>query len=95
MLPPCLVSGDRPSPCARTVMEQRIEGRYDLTGDFAGWKIRAGKLLGPGGAKFSPASLQAAWRWWATPAIPTPSSRLLELLQEFASKDDLTSPSTE
>ena len=53
--PPCLVPGQGLNYCAKAKYEQEVEGRFDLSGEWRGWKIRNGRLIGPFGVKFTPA----------------------------------------
>ena len=61
---PCRPDASAPvNPCYSRVYDQLVEGKYELTGHWTGWKIRGdGKLCGPGGIKCSPAHLSAFWK---------------------------------
>jgi hypothetical protein len=62
----CLCRPDTRSPvnpCYSRVYDQLIDGKFELTGAWTGWKIRGdGKLTGPGGVKFSPVHLTVLWK---------------------------------
>jgi hypothetical protein len=60
--PPCCPDGRVTNVCARTVYAQRVEQLYRLSGDWTGWRLKAGKLHGPGGITFTPATLALAWK---------------------------------
>jgi hypothetical protein len=45
------------------VYDQLVEGIFELTGQWSGWRIRGdGKLIGPGGIKCSPTYLATLWK---------------------------------
>lgn len=51
------------NPCYSRVYDQLVDGKFVLTGVWSGWKIRGdGKLVGPGGVKFSPVHLTMLWK---------------------------------
>ena len=51
------------NPCYSRVYQQLVEGKFELTDAWSGWKLRGdGKLVGPGGAKFSPVHLNMLWK---------------------------------
>ncbi|MBQ3302034.1 MAG: hypothetical protein IJH04_07830 [Eggerthellaceae bacterium] len=62
----CLCRPDARSPvnsCYSRVYDQLVEGKFEFTGAWSGWKIRGdGKLTGPGGVKFSPVHLTVLWK---------------------------------
>ena len=62
----CLCRPDTRSPvnsCYSRVYDQLVEGKFEFTGAWSGWKIRGdGKLTGPGGVKFSPVHLTVLWK---------------------------------
>lgn len=61
--PPCVEIGRPLNWCARSLHEQQIQGRMSLPAEWwPGWKIQQGKLIGPGGMRFTPAMLSALWR---------------------------------
>jgi len=61
---PCRPDTSAPvNPCYSRVYDQLVEGKYEFTGYWTGWKIRGdGKLCGPGGVKFSAAHLAMLWK---------------------------------
>ncbi|MGH8122213.1 MAG: DUF3653 domain-containing protein [Rudaea sp.] len=59
--PPCRANGAPSNPCYSRVHDQIAEHRFDLTGAWSGWKLRAGKLVSPFGRKFAPAQLEILW----------------------------------
>ena len=61
---PCRPDPSTPvNPCFSRVYDQLVEGKFELTGPWTGWKVRGdGKLTGPGGVKFSPAHLSMLWK---------------------------------
>lgn len=61
--PPCFKIGTALNPCAKAMHAERVEGRIDLPQEhWFKWKIRGQYLIGPGGMKFTPRTLAAAWR---------------------------------
>jgi len=60
--PPCCPSGRVENPCAQTMYRQRVDGFFRLGGDWTGWRIQGGALIGPGGLRFTPRTLRNAWR---------------------------------
>ena len=51
------------NPRFNRVYDQLVEGKYELTGPWTGWRIRAdGKLVGPHGEKISPNYLSVFWK---------------------------------
>jgi fructose 1,6-bisphosphatase len=43
--------------------DQQIEGNVELPAEWwNGWKIQRGKLIGPGGMRFTPTFLATLWR---------------------------------
>ena len=60
---PCWPDTSAPvNPCYSRVYDQLVEGKYELTGPWSGWRIKGdGKLYGPNGAKFSPWHLLTLW----------------------------------
>lgn len=61
--PPCVEIGRPLNPCARAMQMERVEGRVDLPQEhWFKWKIRGQYLVGPGGMRFTSATLAAAWR---------------------------------
>lgn len=49
--------------CYSRVYDQLVDGKFEFTGSWSGWKIRGdGKLTGPGGVKFSPVHLTVLWK---------------------------------
>ena len=43
--------------------ENQIEGNLDLPAEWwNGWQIQRGKLIGPGGMRFTPTFLATLWR---------------------------------
>lgn len=48
-------------------MQDDIEGRHDLTGQWAGWSIRQQYLRGPGGVRLTPSTCRQFWRWVESP----------------------------
>ena len=61
--PPCRANGEPVNPCYSRTWDQIVEGKFVLTGAWSGWKIQAtGKLVGPGGLKFSPSHLVMLWQ---------------------------------
>lgn len=51
------------NPCFSRVYDQLVEGKFELTGAWSGWKVQAtGKLVGPGGQKFNPTQLSTLWK---------------------------------
>ncbi|MBS0582138.1 MAG: hypothetical protein JSS42_03450 [Proteobacteria bacterium] len=61
---PCRPDTSAPvNPCFSRVYDQLVEGKFELTGAWSGWRVRGdGKLVGPGGAKFNPAQLSMLWK---------------------------------
>ena len=41
-----------------TWLQDRVHTRYDLTGPWAGWRVRGKVLTGPGGQRFTPDGLR-------------------------------------
>ena len=51
------------NPCYSRVYEQLVEGKFELTGPWTGWRVKGdGKLHGPGGVKFNPTQLSMLWK---------------------------------
>lgn len=56
--PPCRANGQPSNPCYSRLYDQIAQGRFDLTGNWYGWKFRAGSLISPIGRKYAPANLR-------------------------------------
>lgn len=41
-----------------TWLQDRIHARHDLTGPWAGWRVRGRFLIGPGGVRITPETLR-------------------------------------
>jgi len=68
--PPCCQPNGRiNNGCAANVHRQRVEGHYQLSGAWTGWKIQGNKLIGPQGLRFTPQTLANAWRQWSEPDV--------------------------
>jgi len=51
------------NPCYSRVYDQLVDGKYELSGTWSGWRIKGdGKLHGPGGVKFTPVHLSTLWK---------------------------------
>lgn len=86
--PPCWIKGQPLNPCARRLAESITDGRIDLHGDWAGWRIRAGRLIGPGGISVTPASLRQYARWLASSADAPNAKPLRDRHEPTASSTD-------
>jgi fructose 1,6-bisphosphatase len=61
--PPCVEPRVPLNWCARMLKAQQVDGTIDLPAEWwNGWKIQRGKLIGPGGMRFTPQFLSAMWR---------------------------------
>lgn len=63
--PPCVDDTHQLNPCARNVYDQHVQGLYRLAGPWSGWRIQGHALIGPGGVRWTPATLHAAMTWQA------------------------------
>ena len=54
-----------------TWLQDRVHTRYDLTGPWAGWRIRGKVLKGPRGQSFTPDSLRHVSEEAPTPYPPS------------------------
>ena len=52
--PPCCPDGRVTNRCAEAVYRQRVDGYIKFRGEWTGWRIQAGALIGPGGLRFTP-----------------------------------------
>lgn len=63
-MPPCCGQNGRvENACARTVYAQRVDGLIRLSGVWRGWRVQGDTLIGPGGIRWTPATLRHAERW--------------------------------
>ena len=54
MRPPCWPEGTpQPNKCASKHYAQQVYGEFALTQEFAGWRIKGGRLIAPGGRKLT------------------------------------------
>lgn len=67
MPPPCWKRGEPLNPCALELFRAQVEQRIDLSGFWLGWRIHGHRLIGPGGARWSPETLRLAWVRWIEP----------------------------
>lgn len=58
MQPLCLKPGDTMNPCARQRYQEKVLGHIDLTGDWAGWRLRGKWLISPEGDRINPLRLR-------------------------------------
>ncbi len=57
--PPCWPEGAQlPNKCAERCHTQHVVGNYDLSGQFAGWKVRRNELVAPNGRRVRVEGLQ-------------------------------------
>ena len=50
--------------CAGRLYEEKVLGHIDLTGEWAGWRLRGRDLIAPDGTRINPRSLQGMlFRW--------------------------------
>jgi len=65
--PCCKPTGRITNSCAAKVHRQQVDGHYQLTGYWTGWKLQGNKLIGPEGLRFTPQTLRNAWRKFSEP----------------------------
>lgn len=56
--PPCLKPGEALNACARAVYAFEVNSTADLSGEWAGWRLRGRVLISPDGDRISPARLR-------------------------------------
>jgi hypothetical protein len=64
MQPPCLKPGLPMNHCAARLYQEKVLGHVDLTGDWAGWRLRGRDLIAPDGTRINPRALHGLlFRW--------------------------------
>ena len=57
MRPPCLSPGAPMNECASARYASQVHNHVDLTGPWAGWRLRGRDLVSPDGERISPQRL--------------------------------------
>lgn len=58
MEPLCLIPGQPVNACARKIYAEKVLGHVDLSGDWAGWRLRGRWLISPEGDRINPQRLR-------------------------------------
>lgn len=56
--PPCIQPREPLNHCAKMVYSEKVLGHLELTGEWAGWKLRGKWLISPDGQKINPLRLR-------------------------------------